>query len=80
MAEFAAIGFDNFQEILDLGYEEYFYGDGITLVEWAEKMELHLPTEFLKIIITFTDSERRKIEIFPKGKHFVQLIGELKKR
>jgi len=70
---------NNFKEILDLGYEEYFYGNGITLVEWAEKMELHLPTEFLKIIITFTDSKRRKIEVFPKGKHFVQLTGELKK-
>jgi tRNA threonylcarbamoyladenosine biosynthesis protein TsaE len=30
-------------EIYDLGYEEFFYGDGITLIEWAEQLGDLLP-------------------------------------
>ncbi|TET42493.1 MAG: tRNA (adenosine(37)-N6)-threonylcarbamoyltransferase complex ATPase subunit type 1 TsaE, partial [Dehalococcoidia bacterium] len=28
---------DHIEEIADLGLEEYFYGDGVCVVEWAEK-------------------------------------------
>jgi tRNA threonylcarbamoyladenosine biosynthesis protein TsaE len=32
------------EALFDLGYEEYFYGDGVCLVEWAERdgVEVHL--------------------------------------
>lgn len=26
---------NNIEEVIELGYEEYFYGDGITVIEWA---------------------------------------------
>ena len=29
----------------DTGYEEYFYGNGVTLVEWADMIEELLPTD-----------------------------------
>ncbi|MDZ7263840.1 MAG: tRNA (adenosine(37)-N6)-threonylcarbamoyltransferase complex ATPase subunit type 1 TsaE [candidate division KSB1 bacterium] len=37
------------QEIFDLGYEEYLYGAGICLIEWAERMPSLLPKERLEI-------------------------------
>jgi len=70
---------NNYDEIIDLGYEEYFYDEGLTVVEWAEKIEKHLPKEYLKINITFIDTKRRKICFFPKGDHYVKLIEELRK-
>ncbi|MEA1939724.1 MAG: tRNA (adenosine(37)-N6)-threonylcarbamoyltransferase complex ATPase subunit type 1 TsaE [Candidatus Caldatribacteriota bacterium] len=70
---------NNFEEIVDLGYEEYFYGNGLTLVEWAEKLEKNLPVEYLKIIITFLDFQRRKLTFTSKGDRFVKLFKELKK-
>jgi len=70
---------NSFYELYDLGYEEYFYGDGITIVEWAEKIDQNLPFEYLKIIITFLDQKKRKIEFSPIGERYEQLIKEFKK-
>jgi tRNA threonylcarbamoyladenosine biosynthesis protein TsaE len=30
-------------EILELGYEEFFHGDGICLIEWADKLRTLIP-------------------------------------
>jgi len=38
-------------ELLELDLEEYFYGDGVTLVEWADKFPLILPAVRLEIEI-----------------------------
>ncbi len=41
---------DNAEEILSLGYEEYFYEKrGIVVIEWAKKIEDFLPEEYLEI-------------------------------
>lgn len=37
------------REIFDLGYEEYFYNDGICLIEWAERVESLLPPNHIEI-------------------------------
>src|SRR5690625_4876725 len=36
----------------DIGFDEYFYGDGISVVEWASFIEGYLPENRLKINIT----------------------------
>lgn len=38
-------------EMYDIGYEEYFYGDGVCLIEWAELIEELLPDDVCWIII-----------------------------
>lgn len=37
------------QELYDLGYEEYFYDEGICLIEWAERIQPLLPSDRLEI-------------------------------
>ncbi len=37
------------QEIFDLGYEEYFYDDGICMIEWAERLQSLLPVDHLEV-------------------------------
>lgn len=39
------------QELFALGYEEYFYGDGICLIEWAERIASLLPPDRLEIYL-----------------------------
>lgn len=39
------------EEMYDLDYEDYLYGDGVCLIEWAELIEELLPDEVVKIII-----------------------------
>lgn len=38
-------------EMYDIGYEEYFYGDGVCLVEWSSRIEELLPEESIHINI-----------------------------
>lgn len=38
-------------EMDEIGYEDYFYGDGVSIVEWSEKIEELLPMERTDIII-----------------------------
>lgn len=39
------------QEIFDLGYEEYFYNDGICLIEWAQRVQSLLPLNHIEIYL-----------------------------
>lgn len=38
-------------EMEEIGYEEYFYGDGVCLIEWAEKIDEILPENSIVINI-----------------------------
>ena len=39
------------QEMEEIGYEEYFYGNGVTLVEWADLITELMPLSYRKITI-----------------------------
>lgn len=39
------------EEMDEIGYEDYFYGNGICLVEWANLIEELMPAETIQIII-----------------------------
>jgi len=47
------------QEAYDLGYEEYFYGEGTCLIEWPERVAELLPDRFVKVEIVIIDENRR---------------------
>jgi tRNA threonylcarbamoyladenosine biosynthesis protein TsaE len=51
-------GYSDFE---DLGYEEYFSGDGIVVIEWAEKIVQILPNDTIFISFEYLDENRRKI-------------------
>ncbi len=58
-------------EFEDTGYEEFFYGDGVSVVEWADKVRDVLPGNAVIIDIQFPpqgDEESRTIKIEGKGK------------
>src|SRR5690625_4055377 len=45
----------------DIGFDEYFYSDGVTVVEWATFIEDFLPRQRLNIHIEVIDETKRKI-------------------
>jgi tRNA threonylcarbamoyladenosine biosynthesis protein TsaE len=51
----------------ELGLEEYFEGDGVSLVEWASLIEPLLPEERLHIRLTTTGPTSRTVECRPLG-------------
>ena len=53
-------------EMYAIGYEEYFFGNGVCLVEWSTLIEELIPEEAVKIVITRDLSkgvDYRRIEI-----------------
>jgi tRNA threonylcarbamoyladenosine biosynthesis protein TsaE len=54
---------NGYSEFEDLGYEEYFCGDGIVVIEWAEKIVQILPADTFFISFEYIDENRRKIII-----------------
>lgn len=50
-------------EFLELGPEEYFGGEGITFVEWADRVENCLPRDFIRIEAKVTGETRREFVI-----------------
>ncbi|NGP88624.1 tRNA (adenosine(37)-N6)-threonylcarbamoyltransferase complex ATPase subunit type 1 TsaE [Fodinibius halophilus] len=55
------------REALEIGAEEYFYGDGISVIEWPERIEPLLPPEAIWISIEAPDRENRKFVIRKRG-------------
>lgn len=65
------------EEILELGWEEYLYGRGISVIEWAEKAEGLLPEERLTIQIESIGEEQRVLSFFAYGPRYQNLLCQL---
>lgn len=44
-------------------YEEYFYGDGVCVIEWADKIRAILPKKRIEVKLSVMGENNRKIEI-----------------
>ncbi len=69
---------DNIDEIEDLGLDDYLYGKGACVVEWAEKALGLLPSEHLLIQIDFLSDTVRNLQLKPSGKRYQELLAQLK--
>lgn len=54
---------DGEEELDRLGLREILYGDGVSAVEWSEKLGDEIPENALRIEITFLSGTERKIEV-----------------
>lgn len=50
-------------EIYNIGLREYLGGDGISVIEWAERAEDEVPDESIKVRLSYTGDNSREIEI-----------------
>ena len=48
-------------EMYELGYEEYFYGEGVSIVEWADLIEEIIPEDAVRIYIEYGREEGERI-------------------
>jgi len=64
-------------EMEDLGYEEYFYGNGVCVIEWASLIEEVLPKDRLWIEIKVTGIESRQICVDSTNDYYEEMIKEL---
>jgi tRNA threonylcarbamoyladenosine biosynthesis protein TsaE len=62
----------------DLGLEELLDGEGIVVIEWAEKARALLPAEYLEVEIRFTErDDERLIVLRPRGARYEAVVGRL---
>ena len=69
---------DHVEEIEELGLDDYLYGKGVCVVEWAEKGLSVLPTEHLLIQIDYLSDTERSFRLEPRGKRYLELLTQLK--
>lgn len=69
---------NHIEEIAGLGLDEYFYGNGVCVVEWAEKGLSELPSEHLLIQLSYLSDTGRSLQFKPSGQRYVEMLTRLK--
>lgn len=65
------------QDILNLGYEEYFYDEGITVIEWAERLKGLLPEESLRVRLQVKSGSQRLILFSARGRRYEKILEKM---
>src|SRR4051794_40068198 len=65
------------REFAELGVDEYFSGDGVSIVEWADRVESTLPLNHLRIEIEIQDGDRRRFRLSGKGEKHETILKQL---
>lgn len=68
---------EGIKELRNLGYREYFYGQGVTVIEWAEKINPFWPKEYLAVYFYPLREKERKIKFIPKGEKYKKILKKL---
>lgn len=64
-------------EFLDLGAHEYFTGQGVCLIEWADRVAACLPADRLMVHIEVTGANSRRFRFEAGGPRHRDLLGEI---
>jgi len=57
----------------NLGISEYFYKNGVTIIEWADMIKEYLPEERLDIKIKVTGENTRLVILKPHGEKYTSI-------
>ncbi len=69
---------ENIDELDDLGFDEYFFGDGVCIIEWAEKIEGMLPKEIIVLNIEKGEElDKRVVSIAGSGSRYKEVLREM---
>ena len=66
-------------DVEEIGLFDILYGDGVIAIEWAERLERHLPPERLDVRLKILDDAIRQIDFSAYGQHAVDLLKKVKK-
>lgn len=68
------------KETLSLCLEEYFYGEGVCVVEWADRAPDALPAEYLWIELRHLEETKRSLLMKAVGQRYEKLLQEFRRR
>ncbi len=64
-------------EFDQLGPDEYFDGEGLSFVEWADRVALSMPKDRLEILIEVTGTNERRMTMTPRGNFPLSVMSRL---
>ena len=65
-------------DVLDLGLEEYLEGDGVTVIEWADRAPGLLGEQHMSIELKYVDDETRRMKVSADGAAFADALAALR--
>jgi tRNA threonylcarbamoyladenosine biosynthesis protein TsaE len=65
------------EEMIDIGYDEILYGEGISVIEWSEKFGRLLPKERLEIHMKHKGDDQREIGMKAVGERYEKLAASI---
>lgn len=68
---------DGAAEIAGIGLDEALAGDGVCVIEWAEKAHDWLPAEHLAVHLAHLTAETRRLQLVPHGQRYSVLVAAL---
>lgn len=54
-------------ELFNIGYEEFFYGQGIAVIEWSERLGELLPKDHWHVELKHAGNDERRLTITVRG-------------
>jgi tRNA threonylcarbamoyladenosine biosynthesis protein TsaE len=64
-------------DIIAVGYEEYFYDEGVSVIEWAQKLECLMPKEHLMVELSYRGENKRILKFSAASARYKKLLKEL---
>jgi tRNA threonylcarbamoyladenosine biosynthesis protein TsaE len=64
-------------EIESLGLPEYFYGDGLTVIEWPERLGNLMPEERLHIDLVISGESSRTAKLTAHGEYWQKKVADI---
>ncbi|MDO5713390.1 MAG: tRNA (adenosine(37)-N6)-threonylcarbamoyltransferase complex ATPase subunit type 1 TsaE [Tissierellia bacterium] len=71
---------ENVEDVDELGFDDYFYGSGVCVIEWGERIEEYLPENRLRLEIQIVEGEQRKFILKgegSRGKEWMEGVDQL---
>lgn len=68
---------DKLFQLEDIGFNQFQYGDGVTVIEWGNKMKELLSFDHLQVNFYYYENKKRKIKFIPHGESWVKKIRNL---
>ncbi|MGA2775693.1 MAG: tRNA (adenosine(37)-N6)-threonylcarbamoyltransferase complex ATPase subunit type 1 TsaE [Candidatus Omnitrophota bacterium] len=65
------------KDILDIGYEEYLFAQGLAVIEWADRLKYLKPEEFLGINLSVKGASKRELIFKAHGRRHKELLKKI---
>lgn len=68
---------DTLDEVIDLGLDEYIYGDGVCVVEWADKAAAAFDGDAMRIAIAIESPGVRSVALTASSQRYADMLDAL---